>query len=315
MKRFFLIFLMAVLALYSSVSQSQTARRKPIIITTTTDIAAIAAAVTGNGAEVLSLMKKDGDPDFVISDPVTVFRSAKADCLFRIGAELEDRWIQSFYTKTENQNIKLGALANITLSNQVNLMPVSSADGVTEPIIHKKGNPYIWLDPANGTRMAAYMCEYLYTMFPEWKEDYTANLKKFNKNVDDKMGAWRQKMDPWKDIKMVSYSHKFDYFAKRFNLNIVDYVQPAAGIPPTKQRIEQIVEKMKNDSIQYLIVSTNVSAQNYQPIIDATGATLIKLPVSVGVDWINDYIQLFDYITGVFQRTVVLPKDQAQQSQ
>ncbi len=297
-----------------AVQAQEVARHKPHIITSTMDIAALTRAVVGDGAVVESLMKEEADPDFVIPDPKVVFRSKHADCLLRIGADLEDRWIKSFYAKTENQQLKQGASANIILAPEVTLLPVSSADGKTEPIIHKQGNPYIWLDPANGVRLAKYICNYLIVMFPEWKEDYTFNLKNFIKDLDAKMSKWQKAMEPYKNVKFVAYGHQFDYFAKRFNLDIVDYIQPAPGVPATDARIEEIIKKIKDEEIKYLIVSTNVSPQNYQPIIEATGVILIELPVSVGVDWIESYIQLFDYITGIFHRNLII-EDQAEQNQ
>ena len=315
MKRIlFSIAIITALIMSIAVQAQQVARHKPEIITTTTDIAAITRAVVGDGAKVESLMKDEADPDFVIPDPKVVFRSKHADCLFRIGADLEDRWIKSFYTQTENQQLKQGASANITLASEVTLLPVSSADGTTEPIIHKYGNPYFWLDPANGTRLATYICNYLTVMFPEWKEDYNANLKKFIKDVEVKMSSWKKAMAPYKNVKFIAYAHYFDYFANRFNLDIVDYIQPAAGVPASDARIEEIIKKMKDEKIKYLIVSTNVSPQNYQAILEATGATLIQLPISVGVDWIETYIQLFDYITGIFKRNLII-EDQAEQNQ
>lgn len=298
----------------ASVFAQDAARYEPVIITTTTDLAAITRAITGKNADVRSLMPTDADADFVIPQQSAVFRAEDADVFFRIGADLEDRWIRSFYTKIKNGDIKQGASSNIIVSTNIALLKTVSAEGTT-PMVHKAGNPYVWLDPLNGKIIAKQIADYLTVMFPQWQEEYRANLNQFLSAIDAKMPDWQKKMEPYKDKKFIAYAQNFNYLAKRFGLNIVDYVQPAPGIPPTGSRIDVLIEKIKKESVPYMIVSNNVNPQKYQRIVDETGITLITLPQSVGVEWVEDYIQLFDYITGEFHRTRLKAQNPTSQNQ
>lgn len=265
-------------------------------MTSTTDIAAICKKIASDKVMVISVMDGGANPSFLEPNRVAVLKAKKADFFLKIGLDLESRWEKNFYKDVNNSSITQGSLGNIIISSGINLIPTKSVDGKTEPVIHKKGNPYFWLNPLKGKQLAHNIYDFLTTIDPANTKIYKKNLDEFNKNIDAKIPVWKKAIEPVSKVPMIAFQHNFDYLADFFNLNIVDYIEPAAGVPPTPSRIKSIIQKMKSQQIKIILISEYNSQRIPKKIAGQSGANIVVMPASVGSEWVENYIQLFDYI-------------------
>ena len=271
--------------------------RKTLILTSTTDIAAICKKIAADHVAVVSVMDGGANPSFIEPNRIAVLKAKKADFFLKIGLDLETRWETLFYKEANNSNIAQGALGNIVISSGIELLPIKSVDGKTKPVIHKKGNPYFWLNPLKGKKLASNIFDFLVSVDPANKPTYKKNLNAFNKEIDEKIDVWKKDLQPVSKVPMVAFQHNFDYLADFFGLNIVDYIEPASGVPPTPARIKDIIQKIKTQQIKIILIADYNSKRIPEKIAKESGATLVVMPASVGSEWIEDYIQLFNYIT------------------
>ena len=214
----------------------------------------------------------------------------------KIGIGLESGWESDLLKKSANPNITDGSSGNIVVTDGIKVLPSVSSDGKTKPWIHKQGNPYVWLDPANGKVIAENIYKVLVSYFPQEKQYLFKNKNRFQTKLAKKIKQCKEKMKPYNGLKVVAYNHNFDYFAKAFGITIVDYLEPAPGVPPTKEWLNHITELIKDKNIPLLIMADYNNRRIASQIVAKTKADLVILPTSVGSEWVDEYTQIFDYI-------------------
>ena len=64
------------------------------------------------------------------------------------------------------------------------------------------------------------------------------------------MRRWR----PIEGAKVVTYHRSFPNFAKHFGLNVIGYVEPRPGIPPTPSHTLDLINLMKRENCKLILV-------------------------------------------------------------
>jgi ABC-type Zn uptake system ZnuABC Zn-binding protein ZnuA len=107
---------------------------------------------------------------------------------------------------------------------------------------------------------------------------------------------WDGQMAPFKGAKVVTYHRSWPNFADRFGLDVVGYVEPRPGIPPSPSHTLGLIQEMKRQGIKVIIVEPYFDLKTPNAIARDTGAEVLVMAPSVGGEKeITDYIKLFDY--------------------
>ena len=100
--------------------------------------------------------------------------------------------------------------------------------------VHPHGNPHYWLDPGNGRRVAKAIVDKLSQMdarpTPRTSQSRYAD---FDKRLAEAEKRWDAQMAPYKGLKIVTYHRSWPNFTDRFGLDVIGYVEPRPGIPPS----------------------------------------------------------------------------------
>jgi ABC-type Zn uptake system ZnuABC Zn-binding protein ZnuA len=162
--------------------------------------------------------------------------------------------------------------------------------------VHPLGNPHFWLDPENGKIVAREIADRLTKFRPGDRAYYEQRLNDFTNRLNDAEKRWVATMAPYKGIKVVTYHRSFPNFADRFGLDIVGYVEPKPGIPPTPQHTLDLINDMKRQNVKIVMVEPYFDLKTPNSIGRETGAEVLVMPPSVGgVKEVTDYFKLFDY--------------------
>jgi zinc/manganese transport system substrate-binding protein len=114
--------------------------------------------------------------------------------------------------------------------------------------------------------------------------------------LNDAEKRWVDLMTPYKGTKVVTYHRSYSNFADRFGLNVVGYVEPKPGIPPTPQHTLDLINEMKRGNVKIVLVEPYFDLKTPNSIGRETGAEVLVMPPSVGgVKDVPDYFKLFDY--------------------
>jgi ABC-type Zn uptake system ZnuABC Zn-binding protein ZnuA len=266
------------------------------VVTTTMDLKSIAELIGGDKVSVSAIASGYQNPHFVDPKPSYIIGLSQADLFVTVGLDLETGWSPQLLTSSRNVKIQKGANGYVDASTGVSLYQVPSAANRAEGDIHIYGNPHYWLDPMNGKQIARNIANGLEKVDPANKALYEKNLTDFNKKIDDKMKEWQSKMAAYKGTKIIAYHNEWVYFEKRFGLEIVDFMEPKPGIPPTPSQMVKVIKEIKSNNIKVIISSPYFTTSSSDVVTKQTGSKALTLATSVGAfDSIKNYYDLFDY--------------------
>jgi zinc/manganese transport system substrate-binding protein len=289
-----LILTVAVLLFASLTARAQD---KLNVITTTEDLASIAREVGGDRVGVEAIARGYQDPHFVEAKPSFILKLQKADVLVVVGRELEIGWLPPLIQQSRNSKIQPGSAGYLDASLQASILEVPTGQ-VTRAMgdVHPLGNPHYWMDPENGKRVGKEIADRLSELRPNDKAFFQQRLADFTARLDAAEKRWLAQMAPYKGIKVVTYHRSFPNFAERFGLDIIGYVEPKPGIPPSPQHTLDLVNEMKRQNVKIVLVEPYFDLKTPNAIGRDTGAQVLVMPPSVGgVKAITDYFTLFDY--------------------
>jgi zinc/manganese transport system substrate-binding protein len=271
------------------------------VVTSTQDLAAIVQAVGGSDVSVSYIARGDLDPHFVDAKPSYMVKLASADLVVAVGLELEIGWLPSLLTGSRNPKVQPGAAGYLDASAAVSPIEVpTGAIDRSRGDIHPLGNPHYWLDPENGRKVARLVAQKLSTLDGAHAAAYATNLASFESTLTQKEATWKAKMAPLEGANVVGYHSTFDYLCATYGMNVVGFVEPKPGIPPTPAHTLEIAEKAKAAGAKRVLVEPYHNPSGAQPIADACGAKIVVVPTSVGsATGIETYFDLFDHIVAV----------------
>ena len=115
-------------------------------------------------------------------------------------------------------------------------------------------------------------------------------------------------MKPFQGRKIVTYHESWPNFAKRFNLDVVGYIEPRPGIPPSPSHTIELIQMMRRDNVKVILVEPYFDLKTPNSVARGAGAqVVVGLPSVGGEKEVTDYFKLFDYdmnlLTKAFKST------------
>ena len=276
---------------------SRAADDKLTVVTTTEDLASIAREVGGDRITVESIARGYQDPHFVEAKPSFILKLQKADLLVVVGRELEIGWLPPLVQQSRNARVQVGAEGYLDASQGVRILEIPTGQ-VTRAMgdVHPLGNPHYLLDPENGRTVAATIAGKLGQFRPNDRAYFEQRLAAFGAKLTDAQKRWLTQVAPYKGTKIVTYHRSFPNFADRFGLDVVGYVEPKPGIPPSPSHTLDLIQEMTRQHVKLILVEPYFDLKTPESIARATGARVLVMPPSVGgVKEATDVFALFDY--------------------
>ncbi|GAC1671027.1 MAG: zinc ABC transporter substrate-binding protein [Candidatus Acidiferrum sp.] len=272
------------------------AESKLNIITATTDLAALAQEVGGDKVTVESIARGYQDPHFVEAKPSFLLKLRRADLLIVVGLELEIGWLPPLITQSSNPKIQVSAPGYLDASRFAKILEIPTGQVTrAEGDVHPLGNPHYWLDPENGLRIAKGIANKLAEMRPGDTTYFEQRYSAFEKHLKQADEQWEAQMKPYTGRKIVTYHRSWPNFAEHFHLNVVGYVEPRPGIPPSPQHTLELINQMKREKVKVIVVEPYFDLKTPNSVASQTGGQVVVLMPSVGGDKdVQDYFTLFD---------------------
>jgi zinc/manganese transport system substrate-binding protein len=274
------------------------------VVGSTQDLAALAQEVGGDRVEVEFIGRGYQDPHFVEPKPSFLLILRHADLLISVGLQLEIGWLPPLITQCGNPRIQVGAPGNLEAGQFAEILEIPTGV-VTRAMgdVHPLGNPHFWLDPENGLRIAKGIEGKLSELRPADAAYFAQRYEDFAKRLKEAEKRWEGQMKPFRGRKVVTYHRSWPNFAKSFGLDVVGYIEPRPGIPPTPSHVVEIINQMRRDKVKVILVEPYFDLKTPQSIARETGGQVVILMPSVGGDKpITDYFKLFDYDIGLLVR-------------
>ena len=293
----FSIYFVVALVLGLLMLPTSAVAKKLNVVTSTTDLAALAQEVGGDRITVDAIARGYQDPHFVEAKPSFLLKLRQADLLISVGLQLEIGWLPPLITKSGNPRVQVGANGYLDASQFAEILEIPTGQ-VTRAMgdVHPLGNPHYWLDPDNGRRVAKGISEKLAELQPSDQAYFQQRFQDFDKRLTAAEKVWDEEMKPFHGRKLVTYHRSWPNFAKHFGLDVVGYVEPRPGIPPTPSHTIELIQMMKRDNVKVIVVEPYFDLKTPNSIAQAVGGKVLVLLPSVGGEkQVTDYFKLFDY--------------------
>jgi zinc/manganese transport system substrate-binding protein len=289
----FVLFVILLVCL----SVTQADAKKLNVVASTTDLASLAQEVGGDRIAVDSIAKGYQDPHFVEAKPSFLLKLRHADLLVVVGLQLEIAWLPPLITQCGNPRIQVGASGYLDASQFVEILEIPRVR-ITRAMgdVHPLGNPHYWLSPDNGRRIARGIAQKLGELDPNNASYFQQRFQDFDRRLTAAEKNWKAEMAPYHGRRIVTYHNSWPNFAKYFGLEVVGYVEPRPGIPPTPGHTLQLIQFMKRENVKIILVEPYFDLRTPNSIATATGGKVLVLLPSVGGEkQVTDYFKLFDY--------------------
>jgi ABC-type Zn uptake system ZnuABC Zn-binding protein ZnuA len=276
------------------------------VVTTTEDLAALTREVGGDKVNVVALAKGYQDPHFVDPKPSFILALSRADLLIAVGRELEIGWLPPLLTSSRNAKIQPGGPGYLDASQNVRILEIPTGQ-LTRAMgdVHPLGNPHYWLEPGNGRRMAQAIRDTLTALSPNDKAYFSQRYTDFDQRLATAEKRWDAALAPYKGTKLVTYHRSWPNFMERFGLDVMGYVEPKPGIPPSPSHTIELIEDMKRQGAKLIVAEPYFDLKTPQAIATQVGGKVLVLAPSVGgTKEATDYIQLFEYDVNLLAATL-----------
>jgi zinc/manganese transport system substrate-binding protein len=267
------------------------------VVTSTQDLASIAQEIGGDKITVESIAKGYQDPHFVEAKPSFILKLHSADLLIVVGRELEVGWLPPLITQSRNAKIQPGGPGYLDASLTAKILEIPSGQ-ITRAMgdVHPLGNPHYWLDPGNGRRIAQAIQKKLTELSGADAAYFAQRYADFDQRLAAAEKKWQAAIAPYKGLKIVTYHRSWPNFADVFGLDVIGYIEPKPGIPPSPAHTLELEQEMKRQNVKIVLMEPYFDSKTPTAIGRDTGAKVLVMPPSVGgVKEAGNYLQLFDY--------------------
>jgi zinc/manganese transport system substrate-binding protein len=267
------------------------------VVTSTTDLYDIAKAVGGNRITATHIGEGYQDPHFIEAKPSFVLQLRNADVWAFVGLDLEIGWMPLLLDGARNPRIRQGGSGYLDVSRAIPLLDVPSGNvDRSQGDVHPLGNPHYWLDPENGRRIARLFKSKFTELDPQGASTYDANEKNFEARLNTTERTWTDELAKIKGQPVVAWHTSWRYFAEYTKMNIVGFMEPKPGVPPSPAHLAGLIQTMKRTGAKVIVMEPFYDRKTADFVAGKTGAKVLILPPSVGgVKGVGDYLSVMDY--------------------
>lgn len=266
------------------------------VVTSTTDLHSIAHAVGGKRISATSIAAGYQDPHFVQAKPSFALQMGKADVFAFVGLDLEIGWMPTLLDAARNPRINPGGRGSVDVSRVIPVLDVNPTADRSQGDVHPRGNPHYWLHPENGKRIARLLRDRFAELDPRGVRDYNANTARFEARIDSTVRALAPQLAAIRNRPVVAYHTSWRYFQDFTGMNIVGFVEPKPGVPPSPSHLAGLIQQMKRTGAKVIIMEPFYDRKMADFVARNVGGTVLVLPSSVeGVRGVDDYVELLDH--------------------
>ena len=112
---------------------------------------------------------------------------------------------------------------------------------------HGEHDPHIWLDPMNAKVILEEMTEHLIENDQANASKYKANLKKAHNDLDKLTKKVKSELN--KDFKSIVFHDAYQYFEKRFDVNVLGAFTVNTDVLPGAEQLSEIREVIEHEKV------------------------------------------------------------------
>jgi ABC-type Zn uptake system ZnuABC Zn-binding protein ZnuA len=328
-----LSLLVASLGLIDGNVLAQDAARPLQVAATVPELGSLVREIGGDQVAVTVFAKGTEDAHFVEAKPSFIKTLSEVDLFIEMGMELELGWAPLLQQNSRNVRVLPGARGFLDASTVI--APLEVPGGPVDRSmgdVHPAGNPHYLLDPINGLRVARLIRDKLIELRPERQKYFDERYANFRQRLgaalvgealakkydveklallfeagklgdflrsqgeESLLGGWFDLMMPYRGAKVVGDHNMWPYFARRFGISVIGFLEPKPGLPPTTKHLNDLIESMRGQGAKVILANPYFDPRFAQFVAERTGAQVVSIAHMVGARaGTDDYISMVDY--------------------
>jgi len=297
------------------------------------DLGSLAHEVGGDQVSVKVFAKGTEDAHFIEAKPSFIKTLSQCDLYLQVGMDLEIGWAPVLLQNARNGAVLPGGRGYIDASRAILRLevPTGTVDRSMGDV-HPLGNPHYLLDPLNGLKVARLIRDKLVDLRPDRKAYFEDRYISFSLRlgtalVGEKLAkkydveklallyehgklapflkgqgeapllqGWLGRMLPHFGTKVVADHNLWPYFARRFGIAVIGFMEPKPGVPPTTKQLGTLVDLMRAERVGAILTVSYYDPRHARFISQQTGARVVNLAHQVGArDGTDDYLAMINY--------------------
>jgi ABC-type Zn uptake system ZnuABC Zn-binding protein ZnuA len=303
------------------------------VCATVPELGSLAKEVGGDPVRLSIFAKGAEDPHFVEAKPSFIKTLSECDLYVQVGLDLESGWAPVLLQNARNAKILPGAPGYLDASSVITPIEVPTAP-VDRSMgdVHPFGNPHYLSDPLNGLKVAALLRDKFSELRPSdaqyFSDRYTnfrqqletalvgeslskkyeseklallfehGKLDEFLRSQGDaaSLGGWLALMSRHFGAKVIADHNMWPYFARRFGLTVIGYLEPKPGIPPSTAHLNSLVQTMKGSGVKVVLAAAYYDPRYARFVAENTGARVTTMANQAGArPGTEAYLSMVDY--------------------
>jgi ABC-type Zn uptake system ZnuABC Zn-binding protein ZnuA len=332
-ERMMLSLLVVSLGLMAGNAPAQGDARPLRVAVTVPDLGSLAQEIGGDQVVVTVFAKGTEDFHSVEAKPSFIKTLSEADLFIQMGMEMELGWAPVLQQNARNAKVLPGARGFLDASTAITPLEVRSGP-VDRSMgdVHPAGNPHYLVDPINGLRVARLTRDKLGDLRPERQRYFEERYASFRQRLgtalvgealaqkydveklallfeagklgdflksqgeESLLGGWFALMLPYRGAKAVADHNTWPYFARRFGISVIGFLEPKPGLPPTTRHLNELIETMRAQGVKVILANPYFDPRFAQFVAERTGAQVVSMAHMVGArSGTNDYVSMIDY--------------------
>jgi ABC-type Zn uptake system ZnuABC Zn-binding protein ZnuA len=127
--------------------------------------------------------------------------------------------------------------------------------------------------------------------------DFLGSKQLEGRPLIQRLGGWLGRALPLRGQKIVAYHKNWVYLVDLLGLDVVGYVEPKPGIPPSARHVKELIETMQDDKVPLVLSADYFDSRKPSQIAERTGAKVVIASLQTG-GAITDYFALVDAWVG-----------------
>ncbi|WP_236006233.1 metal ABC transporter substrate-binding protein [Paradesulfitobacterium ferrireducens] len=259
----FWIILLIGMIILSGCGSSAASSNQPIVTTSISPLADIIQQVGGDKIKVIHLVPVGGDPHEFEPRPEDVRNLAESNLFFANGVG-EELYLEKLIANTGNQELR-----TVVLSDG---LPIIGRDQSSV------GNPHLWLDVENTMAYVNKIQAALSAEFPQYQSYFEQNAARYLQELKN-LDAWIQSQIssiPPSERKIVVFHDAWAYYAKRYNLTLVEPLLHSGEAEPSAQDLAQMLQLIKEQKIRAIFSEAGFNPKQVKQLAVDAGIKLTE---------------------------------------
>lgn len=196
----------------------------------------------------------------------------EADLFFAIGLTLDDKFADPIQIESHNahlQYVKLGERLpkKLLLATREEHEHGKEEEEHGHEHEHGEHDPHLWMGIEQAKAMVEIIRDELKRADPKNEIDYGKNAANYIEKLDKLHSYGKKQLEGKKNRKMIAFHESLGYFAKSFDLDIVDVIEVIPGTEAANPHMVKLARKCKDENISVIAVEPQYPQESSAKIL------------------------------------------------